>query len=368
MSERQGRSRVHGPYKHGNRWRVVVVGADGRPVGNHEDGGGGPRSFATEENARKFIADFHRLAEARTVGEAVSEYLLETKSGKVNTDVTTRYRLEGILRLPEEESRPMRALTASVARQLYARRTEEVAAGTHHSELGYAQRWGAHAVEKGWLRFNPFAEVKPVGEVSCGKPQLRVSEARKYLARVLEEETPEATAVGMALLMGLRAHEVTERIVRDLDDGGRLLWIPKSKTRAGVRQIGVPVVLRARLLTLASGKRPEEPIFPGLTRYGLHYHTVRLAKLAGVPRVTPHGLRGTFATLALTGWDGNNPGPTLTPVQSVTTLARTMGHADGGETARRHYLAPGAEETAGVRRLETILENSFPNPNQEDVN
>jgi hypothetical protein len=31
----------------------------------------------------------------------------------------------------------------------------------------------------------------------------------------------------------MRATEIVSRVVRDLDDEGRLLWIPDSKTEAG---------------------------------------------------------------------------------------------------------------------------------------
>lgn len=37
----------------------------------------------------------------------------------------------------------------------------------------------------------------------------------------------------MTLLLGLRAGEVISRVVRDLDDDGRLLWIPDAKTAKG---------------------------------------------------------------------------------------------------------------------------------------
>jgi hypothetical protein len=38
----------------------------------------------------------------------------------------------------------------------------------------------------------------------------------------------------MTLLMGMRASEVVNRVTRDVDDGGRLLWIPEAKTRTAL--------------------------------------------------------------------------------------------------------------------------------------
>ena len=34
------------------------------------------------------------------------------------------------------------------------------------------------------------------------------------------------------------------RVSRDVDDGGRLLWIPEEHTRAGIRPLQVPIVLQ----------------------------------------------------------------------------------------------------------------------------
>ena len=42
-------------------------------------------------------------------------------------------------------------------------------------------------------------------------------------------------AAMMSLLMGMRASEIVSQIVHDLDDEGRLLWIPETKTEAGKR-------------------------------------------------------------------------------------------------------------------------------------
>ena len=54
-------------------------------------------------------------------------------------------------------------------------------------------------------------------------------------------------AAMMSLLMGMRASEIVSRIVRDLDDEGRLLWIPETKTEAGKRTLPVPEVLQPYL-------------------------------------------------------------------------------------------------------------------------
>ena len=35
----------------------------------------------------------------------------------------------------------------------------------------------------------------------------------------------------------MRVSEITDRIVRNLDDDGRLLWITDAKTQAGIRRL-----------------------------------------------------------------------------------------------------------------------------------
>lgn len=340
MSEgkRQGHERVHGPYKHGNRWRVVFVGANG--VSEVE-------SYATVERANAEIAAARKTASDRTLGHAVSEYLTATSTGRQSSNDTARHRLYGILQLTAGD-RPLAALTANVARKLYADRTQKVkSAATHQSELGYARRFCDWCVERGWLRVNPFADVQPVGEVKRGKPKLRVNHSRQFLEYLYGNPSLEATAALTAFVLGLRASEVVARTTDDLDDDGWLLWIRDTKTAAGDREIEVPAELRERLLALAAPLRPGTRLFGDLTRYGLHYHVVRLCQAAGVPRVTPHGLRGSGATR------GVRMGGT------VEEVARAMGHADKGRTLRRHYLGGGAEESARARLISGLVRSSY---------
>jgi integrase len=83
-------------------------------------------------------------------------------------------------------------------------------------------------------------DVQGLSRRRRGKPQLTTDESRKFLAKALqsaEEEDDGAIAAMMALLMGDEASEIVERTVRNLDDGGRLLWITDSKTQAGVRRL-----------------------------------------------------------------------------------------------------------------------------------
>jgi integrase len=235
----------------------------------------------------------------------------------------------------------MSALTHVKATEMYKVRCTEVKVDTHRAELAQAQALCRWAIKQGHATTNPFDGIEPVGRKSAGKDQLRVDEARRFLGTALADPTPEATAVALALLTGARASEVVDRVVRDLDDGGRLLHIPAAKTRAGIRQVGVPECVRARLLALADGKARDARLFPDLDRYRLRLKVRGLCKAAGVPVVTTHGLRGVHATVAVRH-------------VSADIVARELGQT-GAAVTRRHYIAPGTEETQRAAVLESTL-------------
>jgi len=106
-------------------------------------------------------------------------------------------------------------------------------------------------------------EVQGVGKRKHGKPQLRIDEARRWVAKATEmagQGESGAVAAFVSLLMGMRASEITTRVPRDLDDGGRLLSIPDAKTEAGKRIRQVPEVLQP-YLSMSSCRKPRAPSF-----------------------------------------------------------------------------------------------------------
>jgi integrase len=194
--------------------------------------------------------------------------------------------------------------------------------------------------------------VEILGQRRRGKDQLdRLDDARRWLDAALKlagSGDVGAIAAATALLMGMRASEVTDRLVRDLDDDGRVLIIPTAKTRAGVRRLRIPEVLRSLLARLADGKQPTERLFGAeANRYWLRFAVRRICRVAATPVIGPHGLRGTHATLA---------------VQAGVTgdaVAAALGHESFAITAS-HYAKPEAvidtrihqiEETLGLRKF-----------------
>jgi integrase len=172
--------------------------------------------------------------------------------------------------LPDAEL-PLSGLSSQMCGGYYqALRTRDtkygkpLAVDSHRNILAEAKTFLNWAVGRGYLRGNPLAGVVGTGKRRHGKPQLRIDEARKWQAKALQlasEGQEGAVGALVTLLMGLRAGEVVSRIVRDLDDDGRLLCIPDSKTAAGKRTLQVPEALRSSLLRLAEGRKAGEPLF-----------------------------------------------------------------------------------------------------------
>lgn len=217
------------------------------------------------------------------------------------------------------------------------------AADSHRNMLAEAKsllKWCATV--KRWLRRNPLDCVEGKGKRRHGKPQLRIDEARRWLAKAAElADAGEAGAVAamMALLLGMRASEIVGRVVRDLDDGGRLLWIPDSKTEAGRRTLRVPDVLRPYLQQLAEGKAPEAPLL--FAEHGEHWRdwprkwVQRICAAAKVPAVSAHSMRGLHSTLAMeAGITGAVVAASLGH-ESVTTTVQSYAKADAVAAARQ---------------------------------
>ncbi len=271
---------------------------------------------------------------------AVDEYTAHLKARGQKSHETTGYRLRGILQTTGRD-RMLRTLTPKIAKQLFRDRAPDISPDTQVGELGAASRFSQWCVDQGWLAADPFVGIEPTGERARGKDTLRIDEARRFIDHALAEEHASGLPAAMALLMGLRVSEVVKRAVRDLDDGGRVLWIVRAKTRKGNRTLEVPLVIRERLVELVKGRPSGERIWSG-SRHWLAYHVERIAKAAGVVRVTPQGLRGTQASISA-------------GAVSVEHVAAALGHT-GPTITRRHYLAKGAEQDGQQRRALKVLQ------------
>ena len=347
MAQRTKGRRALGPYRvRGPRWRIIVV---------EESGSRTARDFETEEEAVQVIRSLNR--EIRKAGEtAIAEakqeyevYLRDEKQNKERSYTATLWRL-GVF-FPDADL-SLSALTSQKCAGYYqALRFREtkygkpLAVDSHRNILAGAKTFLNWSVGKGYLRTNPLGGVLGTGKRRHGKPQLRIDEARKWQVKAVqfaEEGEDGAVAAIVTLVMGLRAGEVVSRIVRDLDDDGRLLWIPDSKTEAGKRTLQVPDLLRQYLLALAEGKGPEDLLFGAHWRDWPRKWVGKICKAAGVPRVTAHGMRGLHGTLAVeTG-------------MSAHAVAAALGH-ESVTTTLQSYAKAGAGAGARQRKVLTVL-------------
>ncbi|MBI2898501.1 MAG: tyrosine-type recombinase/integrase [Deltaproteobacteria bacterium] len=284
--------------------------------------------------------------DATTIEEAIEMYvrfLRDVKQNRVSSVATTRARLEAFF--PDREM-PLRALDRATCSDCYDALCRTNAVDTHRNSLAEARTFGAWCEARKLVERNPLAGIEGVGRRRKGKPQLRIDEARKWITKAFElADMGEAGAVAaaVALYMGLRASEITSRVVRDLDDGSRLLWIDHAKTEAGRRAVQVPEVLRPHLQRLASAKGPEDRLFGEHRREWVRGWVNRLCKLADVPVVSTHSLRGLHSTLA------EEAGV------SAHAVARALGH-ESVATTHEHYTAPAAVANAKQRRVLRVLD------------
>ena len=229
-------------------------------------------------------------------------------------------------------------LTPTTMRKLWEVRAAGKAVDTNLNTLSQARTFAAWLLKKGWIKTAAlFDGIEVLGARRRGKPQLTEDESRKFLVHTLAEAVrgdAGAVAASCALLLGLRASEIADRVVRDPDAGSTKLHITAAKTAAGVRTVKLPPVLQPLLKGLAAGKRPSERLFGDVDRSWVRRPVRRMCRTAGVPVVSAHGLRGTHSRLAVeAGISGE-------------VVAASLGH-ESFEVTKAHYA--GSDAVAGAR-------------------
>lgn len=338
--------RAHGPYPVGNQWRVIRVGADGSR---------GSRYFASEREAKQYLDTFRRNAETRTIAVAVEAYIAAQQKRVTERELRTstvdreEYHLRKMLDLDRNGHLDLKRLNPKFAEKLYDARSGAV--DTHRNALKVCKAFGRWCAAREWLPSDPFARVQGRGRRRMGKAQLRIEESRKVIdtcAELLDHDDGAVCTLAY-LLLSTRNGEVVLAHVRDVDDNGRMFWVPDSKTEAGRRQIEVPDVLRPGMIRLARDRAGHEPLFAHASTRArpqdwAREQVWRICKLAGVPKVGPHGLRGTHATIADTA--GATP----------ELVAATLGHASTGITTGGAYIDRQQAQAARRRRTWQVLD------------
>jgi integrase len=348
-SKKAPSARVSGPYYDANvgSYRLVVFDGTKRKSVRAQ----------TESEALKLKAELEQALQQsdRTIGSALSEFIqVNRKRGLKEISLKNlEYKLSCFLPL----GKTLCSLTAEQAQTLYEAETEKksrfghpMRAMTHHYVLRQAKRFFKWACEQGYTRLNPFEKVRPIGKPNVGKDQLRIDEARQFtdvLVTDAKEGKLGAIAVLTQLMLGLRTSEVLERQVRDLDDGGRVFWVPSGKTKNARRRLDVPAVLQPILVKLAQGRQPDGLLFPGSRgqrrpNTWLWVQVTTYCERAGLRRVCPHSLRGLHSSLAIAS------GCTSVAVASA------LGHGSFGVTAK-HYVDPDTLRNTKARQVVDTL-------------
>ncbi len=346
---RAGTLNIWGPYRDApNKYRLKISE-------NGETRSICFRTYEEAELAKARLRDDIASQQVYTIGEAISQFcahLAETRGIKAESVAWTAAQLEW---LPENAS--LASINQEKAEKLYKELTvtpnprtgKLLATATHHGRLGLARRLYEFAIKQDMCRSNPFASVTPIGRKRVGKPQLRIDEARRFEQKAIElAQAGDAAALGALLMLhlGLRQGEVAARIARDVDDEGRVLWVPSGKTKNARRRLKVPEVLRPLLLRQVEITPPGALLFyKGEKVPPTNYfwsQVRRLCHLAGVPAVCPHSLRGLHATLALEGG------------ATADAVARALGHGSFSMTAR-HYASESSVDNAKATKVSSLL-------------
>lgn len=337
---------VHGPYKHGKKFRVhFVTGSGDARTTAYE-------TFATRTAAQACIDGARDEAQGTTVGQAIEMFLDAKRVAGVLPGTVDAYDAWLLTLLEPILTRPVRA-AATRGEELYRATQGDRRADTHRNFLGAGRRWGKWCVKAGLLKENPFADIDPAGRRTLGsdKSRLTVDESVALDAWCRAHPSDPAAVLALAyLLLGSRASELTKRDVRDLDDNGRLLWIRRAKTPSGSRRLAVPEELSVLMLRLTAGRPGDAPIFVDANGNRMSRHVARLrvrsvCVAAGVPALSPQALRRTQSTLA-TGAG-----------ETGLAVARQLGHSTGAAPAVTHrsYIdRDSAAAAQGERALQLI--------------
>lgn len=149
--------------------------------------------------------------------------------------------------------------------------------------------------------------------------------------------------LGVLGLMGLRSGEARSLRVGDLSAGHLTVknsgaGTDTTKTRAGRRVLPVPAFLLPQLVKLAADRRATDWMFPSPRKKGSsiakQYPNQALTRAVAranqgrtepIPRLTVHGLRHTFAGIALSEAEAD-----------LLSVSQAMGHARPSITLDRH--------------------------------
>jgi integrase len=333
---------IKGPYseRNGRVWRVIIREGVGKNATRT------PYVFGTEAEALEAVTKWTKMLGAKTVAQGMEDFLqyLAEEGRVAGTLATSRIRLTGLLQ--PVLGLPVKDLSESRCEALYKAYQVGRAPDTHQGALSQAKGMFEHLRKRlKVVSSNPWIDVDPRGRKKRGKTQLNKDGTRKLYAWLCDNLADDrAVAALMALVLGLRAHEVIGARDVDLDDNGTELKIAKSKTRAGLRAVRLPAQLQHALFKrseLRSGR-----LLP-YSRYWVRDAVKWACTQAGCDVVCAQALRGMYATALL----DHGVDPDL--------VARSIGHRSS-TTTFGSYAEPGSGRSAAVKKVVGTLEENMP--------
>jgi integrase len=112
-------------------------------------------------------------------------------------------------------------------------------------------------------------------------------------------------------------------VVRDLDGDCSLFWVEDAKTPAGNHTVELSSPVARLLAAKVKGEAPTDRVFPEAAalndpKWWMIRAATRVCAAAGLPRMTPHGLRGSGATTDVRD-------------EVVARVSKKLGHGHGSD-------------------------------------
>ena len=320
--------------------------ADGKWRARYRDSAGREhaRHFGRKVDAQRWV-ESQETAKSRgdwidptlsqvTVGAWAAEWL----AGQVQLKPSTRARYAGVLRvqvLPTWERVPLKAVThTDVSRWVAQLVADGLGARTVHKAHRVLSLVLDLAVRDGRLPRNPAAGVRLPRPAESRKQFLTAPE----VASLADASGRDRVLVYVLAYCGLRFGEAAGLRVGDVDLARRRLRVERSISDVNghlvtttpkshhAREVPVPSFVAAMLVGVIDGRPADAPLFTGRDGGLLRGNNFRrrsfdrAAASVGLPGLTPHELRHTAASLAVSA--GAN----------VKAVQRMLGHASAAMT------------------------------------
>lgn len=326
-----------------------------------------PTRAAAERQCAIAIAELEAgTLDAPADWDGMIEAFLAARPGlRPGTRATYRYRLAAIAAV--FEGRDPLTIAAADATALWRAREESGASPTtiraEIDTLAILQRW---CVEQGWCRVATWASVERP-EPRRREAHLRPDEIGAFLRAAerlgtappgerLVEDWRAWPAAAWLLMHGLRAGEVQHLLVRDVDLVRGTVHVRDregARTKSERSDRAVPILSARAIEALREALRdrqgdPDAAAIPmgrqgragtGARSKWLVRRCALTCQEAGLRALSPHALRHTVATLAITA------GADVSSVQAL------LGHEDARVTARIYSHAVAGAQAMGAARV-----------------